>query len=128
MWHICNVWGCVYVCVEVCAYVVTVCSLRSVNLIVACLMVRVCVCVCEPYSGLSYGVCVCVCEPYSGLSYGVVCVCVNLIVACLMVCVCVCVCVCVWFCLKQLGGLPRWCSGKESACQCRRRKRHEFSP
>ena len=42
--------------------------------------------------------------------------------------VCVCVCVCVWFCLKQLGGLPRWCSGKESACQCRRRKRHEFNP
>ena len=25
-------------------------------------------------------------------------------------------------------GLPRWCSGKESACQCRRLKRHRFNP
>ena len=25
-------------------------------------------------------------------------------------------------------GLPRWLSGKESACQCRRRKRHWFDP
>ena len=25
-------------------------------------------------------------------------------------------------------GLPRWCSGKESACQCGRRKRHRFDP
>ena len=25
-------------------------------------------------------------------------------------------------------GLPRWCSGKESACQYRRRKRYEFDP
>ena len=24
--------------------------------------------------------------------------------------------------------LPRWCSGKQSACQCRRRKRHRFDP
>ena len=24
--------------------------------------------------------------------------------------------------------LPKWCSGKESACQCRRCKRQEFSP
>ena len=24
--------------------------------------------------------------------------------------------------------IPRWCSGKESACQCRRLKRHEFDP
>ena len=24
------------------------------------------------------------------------------------------------------GGLPRWCSAKESSCQCRRRKRWEF--
>ena len=23
-------------------------------------------------------------------------------------------------------GLPRWCSGKESTCQCRRHKRHRF--
>ena len=23
---------------------------------------------------------------------------------------------------------PRWCSGKESACQCRRCKRHRFNP
>ena len=22
--------------------------------------------------------------------------------------------------------LPRWCNGKESACQCRRHKRHRF--
>ena len=26
----------------------------------------------------------------------------------------------------ELGGLPRWCAGKESACQFRRHKRHEF--
>ena len=25
-------------------------------------------------------------------------------------------------------GLPRWLSGKESACQCRRCKRHGFDP
>ena len=25
-------------------------------------------------------------------------------------------------------GLPRWCSGKESACQSRRGKRHKFDP
>ena len=25
-------------------------------------------------------------------------------------------------------GFPRWCSGKESACQCRRCKRHGFDP
>ena len=25
-------------------------------------------------------------------------------------------------------GLPRWCSGKESACQCRRHKRLRFDP
>ena len=25
-------------------------------------------------------------------------------------------------------GLPRWCRGKESACQCRRHKRHGFDP
>ena len=25
-------------------------------------------------------------------------------------------------------GLPRWCSGKESACQCRKHKRCGFSP
>ena len=24
--------------------------------------------------------------------------------------------------------LPRWCSGKESASQCRRRRRHGFNP
>ena len=24
--------------------------------------------------------------------------------------------------------LPRWCGGKESACQCRRCKRHRFDP
>ena len=32
--------------------------------------------------------------------------------------------------LKRLlfWGLPRWCSGKESACQCRRHKRCMFNP
>ena len=25
-------------------------------------------------------------------------------------------------------GLPRWLSGKESTCQCRRHKRHQFNP
>ena len=34
-----------------------------------------------------------------------------------------CVCVCVW-----KTGLPRWHSGKESPCQCRRRKKHRFDP
>jgi len=28
----------------------------------------------------------------------------------------------------QTIGLPRWCSGKESACQCRKHKRCEFNP
>ena len=38
-------------------------------------------------------------------------------------CVCVCVCVCVCMC-KYITNLelPRWLSGKESACQCRRRR------
>ena len=27
-----------------------------------------------------------------------------------------------------LYGLPKWLSGKESACQCRRHKRHGFDP
>ena len=26
------------------------------------------------------------------------------------------------------AGLPRWCSGKEPACQCKRHKRHGFDP
>ena len=30
--------------------------------------------------------------------------------------------------LFKVTGLPRWHSGKESACQCRRRKRCGFSP
>ena len=30
-----------------------------------------------------------------------------------------------WYCDVEL---PRWRSGKESACQCRRRKRHGFDP
>ena len=29
---------------------------------------------------------------------------------------------------KQIQGLPRWCSGEESACQCRRWKRRGFDP
>ena len=28
----------------------------------------------------------------------------------------------------KLRGLPRWCYGKEFACQCRRCRRHGFSP
>ena len=39
----------------------------------------------------------------------------------LCVCVCVCVCVCMCKYIKNLE-LPRWLSGKESACQCRRRR------
>ena len=27
-----------------------------------------------------------------------------------------------------MRGRPRWCSGKESVCQCRRHKRCEFDP
>ena len=27
-----------------------------------------------------------------------------------------------------LLGLPRWLSGKESTCQCRRNRRHRFNP
>ena len=27
-----------------------------------------------------------------------------------------------------LIGLPRWCRGEESACQCRRHERHRFNP
>ena len=37
-------------------------------------------------------------------------------------CVCVCVCVCVY------SGFPDDSSGKESACQCKGRKKHEFDP
>ena len=28
----------------------------------------------------------------------------------------------------SIAGLPRWCWGKESACQCRRHKRHRLDP
>ena len=31
-------------------------------------------------------------------------------------------------CSKHKRGLPRWHSGEESACQCRRCKRHGFNP
>ena len=31
--------------------------------------------------------------------------------------------------IKEMAvNFPRWCSGKESACQCRRHKRHWFEP
>ena len=30
--------------------------------------------------------------------------------------------------LYRFWGLPRWCSGKESACQCRRSRRSGFNP
>ena len=30
--------------------------------------------------------------------------------------------------MDGLGGLPRWCSGKESTHQCRRRRRFRFKP
>ena len=30
--------------------------------------------------------------------------------------------------IKMVWGLPRWNSGKEFACQCKRRKRHSFNP
>ena len=30
--------------------------------------------------------------------------------------------------LEHKAGLPRWLSGKESACQCRKRRRHEINP
>ena len=33
----------------------------------------------------------------------------------------------IW-CRAFHSGLPRWCSGKESACQCRRLKRHGLDP
>ena len=39
--------------------------------------------------------------------------------ACNIVCVCVCV---------YVRGLPRWPSGKEPTCQCRRHERHGFDP
>ena len=29
---------------------------------------------------------------------------------------------------SEIQELPRWLSGKESACQCRRCRRHGFSP
>ena len=29
---------------------------------------------------------------------------------------------------RWLSGLPRWISGKEPACQCRRHKKHGFNP
>ena len=31
-------------------------------------------------------------------------------------------------CLPFIGGLPRWLSGKEPACQCRRHRRCGFDP
>ena len=32
------------------------------------------------------------------------------------------------YCLQSTIWLPRWRSSRESACQCRRRKRQEFNP
>ena len=29
---------------------------------------------------------------------------------------------------NALAGFPRWCSGKESTCQCRKHKRYRFDP
>ena len=31
-------------------------------------------------------------------------------------------------CMNIINGLPKWLSGKESACKCRRRMRHGFDP
>ena len=61
---------------------------------------------------------------------------------CAHMCVCVCVCVCIQSSLKWdhlaghflmgsvqiLIGLPRWVSGKESTCQCRKHRRCGFNP
>jgi len=33
-----------------------------------------------------------------------------------------------WLNLLRRKGLPRWLSGKESTCQCRRRKKYELDP
>ena len=33
-----------------------------------------------------------------------------------------------WFDILSVQGLPRWLSGKESFCQCRRLKKHGFDP
>ena len=33
-----------------------------------------------------------------------------------------------WLKSRAIWGLPRWCSGKGSACQFRRRKKHRFNP
>jgi len=33
-----------------------------------------------------------------------------------------------WPSVSNGWGLPRWCSGKESTCPCRRHKRHGFNP
>ena len=39
------------------------------------------------------------------------------------------VCVCIYFKLDNIyRGLPKWISGKESACQCRRHRRCGFNP
>ena len=38
-----------------------------------------------------------------------------------------CVCVCVYIYIR-IYGLLRWLGGKESACQCRKHRRHEFDP
>ena len=32
------------------------------------------------------------------------------------------------YCISDIMGFPDGASGKESACQCRRHKRHRFSP
>ena len=34
----------------------------------------------------------------------------------------------IWLRVAYIGGLPRWCSGKEFVCQCRRCKRWGFNP
>ena len=36
-------------------------------------------------------------------------------------------CVCIYIYIRKMG-LPRWRSGKESPCQCRRCERHRFDP
>ena len=41
-------------------------------------------------------------------------------------CVCTHACMCVH--VRVPWGLPRWHSGKGSACQCRRHRRHRFQP
>ena len=73
-------------------------------------------------------------SPWNHHDYFVLCsqlpvTCQHLSLHLIYICMYVQVYICIYTCIYcYVWGFPRWLSGKESFCQCRRRRRWEFDP